>query len=144
MLRFENIGIEDMPLVASSVLNTFPQERFYVFRGQMGAGKTTLIKLLCEKLGVEGFTSSPTYSLVNEYFSRLHGPVFHFDFYRIKTLEEVYDIGYEDYFFSDSYCLVEWAEKIPELLPSHFVEVKIETADNHRNIYIKLLGLLKE
>lgn len=144
MQRFENISIEEMPLVASKILDAFPEERFYVFRGQMGAGKTTLIKLVCTHLGVEGFTSSPTYSLVNEYLSELFGSVYHFDFYRIKSLEEVYDIGYEDYFFGDSYCFVEWAEKISELLPSRFVEVKIETADNYRNIYVKLSGLLKE
>jgi tRNA threonylcarbamoyladenosine biosynthesis protein TsaE len=100
----------------------------------MGAGKTTFIKALCEELGVTDVVTSPTFAIVNEYQAS-DRPIFHFDFYRIKKLEEVYDMGYEDYFYSDALCFIEWPELIEEVLPAKAVKVTItEKADGTRTI----------
>ena len=96
------------------------------FYGKMGAGKTTFIKALCEELGVEDVITSPTFAIVNEYSLPSQGSLYHFDFYRIKKLEEVYDMGYEDYFYSGNLCLIEWPELIEELLPENALRVTIE------------------
>ena len=96
------------------------------FYGKMGAGKTTFIKALCEELGVEDVITSPTFAIVNEYSLPSQGALYHFDFYRIKKLEEVYDMGYEDYFYSGNLCLIEWPELIEELLPEYALRVTIE------------------
>jgi tRNA threonylcarbamoyladenosine biosynthesis protein TsaE len=100
------------------------------FYGKMGAGKTTFIKALCEELGVEDVITSPTFAIVNEYSlplgGRLEGALYHFDFYRIKKIEEVYDMGYEDYFYSGNLCLIEWPELIEDLLPENALRVTIE------------------
>ena len=99
----------------------------FAFYGKMGAGKTTFIKALCDVLGVDDVVNSPTFAIVNEYHSNvLNGPVYHFDFYRIKKLEEVYDMGYEDYFYSGNLCLLEWPELIEDILPENAVKVRIE------------------
>ena len=99
----------------------------FAFYGKMGSGKTTFIKALCEELGVEDVITSPTFAIVNEYRSATTAElIYHFDFYRIKKLEEVYDMGYEDYFYSGSLCLIEWPELIEELLPDDAVKVHIE------------------
>lgn len=106
----------------------------FAFYGKMGAGKTTFIKAVCEELGVEDVITSPTFAIVNEYRSETSGElVYHFDFYRIKKLEEVYDMGYEDYFYSGAVCFIEWPELIEELLPGDAVKVSIEEqADGSR------------
>ena len=100
------------------------------FYGKMGAGKTTFIKALCEELGVEDVITSPTFAIVNEYSlplgGKLEGTLYHFDFYRIKKIEEVYDMGYEDYFYSGNLCLIEWPELIEDLLPEDALRVTIE------------------
>jgi len=101
----------------------------------MGSGKTTLIKKLCAALGVKDDVSSPTFSLVNEY-SGNNGPIYHFDLYRIKNEEELYDIGYEDYFFSGYLCLVEWPEMASGLIPKKHVMVNIRVENNQRIITI--------
>lgn len=101
----------------------------------MGAGKTTLIKALCAYLGVTDEVSSPTFSLVNEYSSG-NQPIYHFDFYRIVSEEELYDIGYEDYFFSGYLCLVEWPEKAPEIIPPHHIRVHISAENEQRSITV--------
>lgn len=99
----------------------------FAFYGKMGAGKTTFIKAVCEELGVEDVITSPTFAIVNEYRSDTTGElVYHFDFYRIKKLDEVYDMGYEDYFYSGAVCFIEWPELIEELLPGDAVKVSIE------------------
>ena len=100
--------------------------KVFAFYGKMGAGKTTFIKALCEVLGVEDVITSPTFSLINEYTDGQGNPIYHFDFYRIKKLEEVYDMGYEDYFYSGCLCLLEWPELIEEILPENAVKVTIE------------------
>ena len=108
--------------------------RVFAFYGSMGAGKTTFIKALCEELGVTDVVTSPTFAIVNEYETSSR-PIFHFDFYRIKKLEEVYDMGYEDYFYSDALCFIEWPELIEEVLPAEAVKVTItEKADGTRTI----------
>mgnify|MGYP003415337068 FL=1 len=120
---------------AKTFINNMPGGRVYAFYGKMGAGKTTFIKALCEELGVEDVITSPTFALVNEYTSGEGDPIYHFDFYRIKKLEEVYDMGYEDYFYSGSLCFLEWPELIEELLPEDAVKVTIEeTQDGSRLI----------
>ena len=94
----------------------------------MGAGKTTLIKSLCEKLGVNDSVTSPTFSIVNEY-KGADGPVYHFDFYRLKDQNEALDMGYEEYFYSGNYCFIEWPEKIANLIPDSFTGVRIHVSD---------------
>jgi len=126
-LQFSNI--EQLPDVARQMLDTYPDERFYAFFGSMGVGKTTLIKELCRQLGVEDNVCSPTFAIVNQYALPDGEPVYHFDFYRLKNIDEAYDIGYEEYFYSDNYCFTEWTEKIEPLLPSPYVRVTI-TEDN--------------
>lgn len=111
-------SLHDVERAAGQILATFSQDRIFLLYGAMGAGKTTLVNALCQQLGVTETTSSPTFSIVNEYASS-HGPVYHFDFYRLKEESEAYDLGYEEYFYADAYCFVEWPEKIPNLLPAH-------------------------
>ena len=108
----------------------------FAFYGNMGAGKTTFIKAICEELGVEDVITSPTFAIVNEYRSEETSElIYHFDFYRIKKLEEVYDMGYEDYFYSGALCFIEWPELIEELLPEDAVKVSItEDADGSRTV----------
>ena len=109
--------------------------RVFAFYGKMGAGKTTFIKALCTELGVDDVITSPTFAIVNEYSSGDGSPIYHFDFYRIKKLDEVYDMGYEDYFYNGGLCLIEWPELIESLLPEDAVEVHIaEQPDGTRTI----------
>ena len=100
--------------------------KVFAFHGKMGAGKTTFTKAICEVLGVEDVITSPTFAIVNEYTDREGQPIYHFDFYRIKKLEEVYDMGYEDYFYSNHLCLLEWPELIEDILPENTIKVTIE------------------
>ena len=112
------------------------ERRIFAFYGKMGAGKTTFIKAICEELGVSDVITSPTFAIVNEY-SGSEGPIYHFDFYRIKKLEEVYDMGFEDYFYSGALCFIEWPELIEEILPEDAVKVTItENADGSRTIIL--------
>ncbi len=109
--------------------------RVFAFYGKMGAGKTTFIKALCTELGVDDVITSPTFAIVNEYTAGDGSPIYHFDFYRIKKLDEVYDMGYEDYFYNGGLCLIEWPELIESLLPEDAVEVHIdEQPDGTRTI----------
>ncbi|MDE6173081.1 MAG: tRNA (adenosine(37)-N6)-threonylcarbamoyltransferase complex ATPase subunit type 1 TsaE, partial [Bacteroides sp.] len=111
----------------------------FAFYGKMGAGKTTFVKALCHELGVEDVVTSPTFAVINEYRSEIAGElIYHFDFYRIKKLEEVYDMGYEDYFYSGALCFIEWPELIEELLPGNTVCVTIEEQeDGSRKLTMK-------
>ena len=129
--------IEHIGNAARQFVEAIGDHRVFAFYGSMGAGKTTFIKAVCEQLGVEDVITSPTFAIVNEYSlpfgGRLEGSVFHFDFYRIKRLDEVYDMGYEDYFYSGSLCFIEWPELIEELLPDDAVRVIInEQPDGSR------------
>ena len=119
---------------AKTFINNMPGGRVYAFYGKMGAGKTTFIKALCEELGVEDVITSPTFALVNEYTSGEGDPIYHFDFSRIKKLEEVYDMGYEDYFYSGNLCLLEWPELIESILPDDAVKVTITPQEDGTRI----------
>ena len=129
------IRIQELGLIREAARHFVSQigtRTVFAFYGKMGAGKTTFIKAICQELGVEDVVTSPTFAIVNEYQATLplegsgSRSVFHFDFYRIKRLEEVYDMGYEDYFYSGSLCFIEWPELIEELLPDDAVRVTIE------------------
>ncbi|NGF55988.1 tRNA (adenosine(37)-N6)-threonylcarbamoyltransferase complex ATPase subunit type 1 TsaE [Parapusillimonas sp. SGNA-6] len=128
-MRIEIKSLHELPTIANTILSTFPDERIFLFYGDMGAGKTTFINALCEALDVQDHTSSPTFSIVNEY-AATHGPLYHFDFYRLKNETEAFDMGYEEYFYSGNYCFVEWPEKIANLLPSSYVKIKMEVTEN--------------
>lgn len=114
---------------AKMILEFSQQERIFLFEGDMGAGKTTLIKDLCRQLGSDDLVSSPTYSIVNEYCYP-QGKIFHFDFFRIKSEAEAFDIGFEEYLYSGHYCLIEWPGKIQSLWPLHYITVAIDQADD--------------
>ena len=131
-IRIESL--ENIRETAKSFVNEIGDRRVFAFYGKMGAGKTTFIKAICEELGVEDVITSPTFAIINEY-TATDGVVYHFDFYRIKKLEEVYDMGYEDYFYSGALCFIEWPELIEEVLPDDAVKVTItEQADGTRTI----------
>lgn len=121
---------ESLPAIAASLINNFQGKSFFAFYGEMGAGKTTLIKAICEHLNVTDTVCSPTFSIVNIYQTRNRDEIYHFDLYRINSIEELFDIGYEDYFYSGTWCLVEWPEKIETLLPEDTVKVHIEVAQS--------------
>ena len=136
-MEIEVKNLEELNDAAQKVLKTYADDRIFLFYGNMGAGKTTFINKLCHALGVTEHTSSPTFSIVNEY-SLPMGSIFHFDFYRLKNEMEALDMGYEEYFYSGDYCFVEWSEKIPNLLPLNYVKVAIEVLENqHRLIRIE-------
>ena len=128
-ITFEINSIEELSKVSDLLLSWRDKSNIIAFYGNMGAGKTTLVKNLCSKLGVNDEVSSPTFALVNEYQTETFDSIFHFDFYRIKSLEEVFDIGYEDYFYGGGLCLLEWPELIDPLMPEHFIKVKITLGD---------------
>lgn len=123
-----------LPEAAKQFVQAMDQNTVFAFYGKMGAGKTTFIKAICEELGVTDVINSPTFSIVNEYRSDTSGElIYHFDFYRIKKIEEVYDMGYEDYFDSGAVCFIEWPELIDDLLPGDAVKVTItEQEDGSR------------
>jgi tRNA threonylcarbamoyladenosine biosynthesis protein TsaE len=128
-LVFERIQLADLHNVADTCLKEAKGEKVWLFYGEMGAGKTTFIKSLCTVLGVIDGMSSPTFSIINEYQGNDGDRLFHFDFFRIKSEAEAYDIGAEDYFYSGNFCFVEWPEKIPGLIPPDHVRVKIDQVD---------------
>ena len=132
-IKFKDI--EHIREAAREFIQYIGDHRVFAFYGKMGAGKTTFVKAICEELGVEDVITSPTFAIINEYTQPDGDPLFHFDFYRIKKLEEVYDMGYEDYFYSDALCFIEWPELIEEVLPAEAVKVTItEKADGTRTI----------
>ena len=116
---------DELQMVARELLDALNGRTVVALRGEMGAGKTTLIRALAEVMGVEDQVTSPTFALVNEYRSAKGERLFHFDFYRIDDLREAYDLGYEEYFYSGDLCLVEWPEKVEPLLPEEVVELTI-------------------
>ena len=126
--------LEHINEAAQQFIENIGDHTVFAFYGKMGAGKTTFIKAICEALGVDDVITSPTFAIVNEYTAE-DGPVYHFDFYRIKKLEEVYDMGFEDYFYSGALCLIEWPELIEEVLPEDAVKVNItENTDGSRTV----------
>ena len=129
-------SIEDISNAATQFIELMGDDTVFAFYGKMGAGKTTFIKELCRQLGIDDEVNSPTFAIVNEYRSDTTAElVYHFDFYRIKKIEEVYDLGYEDYFYSGALCFIEWPELIEEVLPEDARRVTItENPDGSRTI----------
>lgn len=124
-------NLESLPQAAKEFIDAMGEDTVFAFYGKMGAGKTTFIKALGEALKISDTINSPTFSIVNEYRSDETGElVYHFDFYRIKAIEEVYDMGYEDYFYSGALCFIEWPELIEEVLPANAVYVTIEEQED--------------
>jgi len=137
-MRIEIPSVDKIQEAARQFVCQMGDAKVFAFYGKMGAGKTTFIKAICQELGVEDVITSPTFALVNEYTAGDGSPIFHFDFYRIKKLEEVYDMGYEDYFYSGALCLMEWPELVEELLPRDAVAVTIHAnADGSRSIDVE-------
>ena len=135
MFKAEIKSVSEINHIAERFLQAFPGDRIFAIYGDMGAGKTTFIKALCEEMQVLDNVTSPTFALINEYKTGKGNTIFHFDFYRIKSLIEAYDFGYEDYFYSGDYCFIEWPELIESLLPTIAIKVLIcETEDGKRII----------
>lgn len=133
----KNYSLQQLPEIAKEILQ-FAEHNILLFYGEMGVGKTTLIKEIVKQLGVSENVSSPTFSLVNEYHTKKGTKVFHFDFYRINHEEEAMDIGIEEYFYSNNLCLVEWPNKVQNLLPLKSVTITITTNSNQqRTIELK-------
>lgn len=124
-MHYKISSVDDLSQVAKDIVELTKKVKIVAFFGPMGAGKTTLIKKICHLFGVKDEVNSPTFALVNEYKDADSKPIYHFDFYRIKKLEEVFDIGYEDYFYSGHICLLEWPQMIENLMPDEFVKVEI-------------------
>ena len=124
-------SLEHIHEAAREFIAAMGDNTVFALYGKMGAGKTTFIKALCQELGVEDVATSPTFAVINEYRSDIAGElIYHFDFYRIKKLEEVYDMGYEDYFYSGALCFIEWPELVEELLPGNTIKVTIEELED--------------
>ena len=127
------IRINDINQIRSAArqfIDSMPAGKVFAFYGKMGAGKTTFIKAICEEMGVDDVITSPTFAIVNEYETAEAETIYHFDFYRIKKLDEVYDMGYEEYFYSGNLCFIEWPELIEDLLPDDATKVTIEEAED--------------
>ena len=124
-------SLDNIREAAKQFIAAMEDNTVFAFDGKMGAGKTTFIKAICEELGVTDVINSPTFAIVNEYRSDETGElIYHFDFYRIKKLDEVYDMGYEDYFYSGALCFIEWPELVEEVLPGDAVKVTIEEIED--------------
>ncbi|HKM94283.1 MAG TPA: tRNA (adenosine(37)-N6)-threonylcarbamoyltransferase complex ATPase subunit type 1 TsaE [Prolixibacteraceae bacterium] len=123
-------SISDIEKAASQFIKNMGQNKVFAFYGEMGAGKTTFIKAICRALGVNENITSPTFALINEYSTKNGDPIYHFDCYRLKNLAEAYDIGAEEYFYSNHICFIEWPEKIEELLPTKRADVTISIKKN--------------
>lgn len=126
--------LADLPQVVAQLREWAGPLRVWLWEGQMGAGKTTMIRELCKQLGVVDNVSSPTFAIVNQYQTAQGHGVYHFDFYRIKSEQEALDIGCEEYFYSGDYCLIEWAERIPSLLPEKYLRISIGVGQHQERL----------
>jgi tRNA threonylcarbamoyladenosine biosynthesis protein TsaE len=126
-------SLTEIATAAEKILSYSNNQKIFLFYGDMGAGKTTLIKSLCNCLGTHEPITSPTFSIINEYEGQ-GTRIYHFDFYRLKNQNEALDLGYEEYFYSGNYCFIEWPEKIADLLPPHYVRVDIRVLDNNERL----------
>ncbi len=139
--RYSGISLPQLSDVGHNLLEQFPTEKIWIFNGEMGAGKTTIIKKICEQLGVVDAMSSPTFTIVNEYLCNAGSKIFHFDFYRLKNEAEAMELGAEEYFYSGNYCFIEWPEKVTSLLPPNYLEIKISIEDpDHRTLEVTTHG----
>lgn len=130
-MEIDAVSIGQLPNAAKQLIEFAGEDKILLFYGEMGAGKTTLIKAFCVAIGVEDAVSSPTFSIINEYHCP-DGIIYHFDFYRLKTQTEALDLGLEEYLYSGNYCLIEWPEKIPDLLPEKYLKISIEAQPDQR------------
>lgn len=126
---------QQLPEVAKAILKAYPRERVFGFYGEMGTGKTTLIKEICRELGVQDITSSPTFAIVNEYWTEGGSPLYHFDFYRIDEPADASRIGFEEYLYSGNYCFIEWTEKVEEILQGDFIPIHIQRVDDQTRLF---------
>jgi len=133
-MQIEITDLKNIRKAASTFLTEMGNNKVFAFYGSMGAGKTTFIKALCEEMGVTETVSSPTFAIINEYRDKTGTPLFHFDFYRINKLEEAFDFGYEDYFYSGNLCFIEWPELVESILPDNAVKITIRVMDDGSRI----------
>ena len=129
-------NLQELDEIGNQLLKNSGNQKKIVFYGEMGVGKTTLIKSICKALNVKDIVTSPTFSVVNEYQTDIGGAIFHFDFFRIKEKEELLDLGLEEYIYSDNYCLIEWPEKAEGLLDDNFVEIRMTKNKDCRTIKV--------
>jgi len=129
-------NLQELDEIANQLLEIFGNQKKIVFFGEMGIGKTTLIKSICKALNVQDIVTSPTFSVVNEYQTDIGNVIFHFDFFRIKNKEELLDLGLEEYIYSDNYCLIEWPEKAEGLLDNNFAEIRMTKNEDCRTIKV--------
>ncbi len=134
MLQIEIRKLAALQSAARQFINQMGDRKVFAFYGSMGAGKTTFIKAICKELGVNETVGSPTFAIINEYKSGEGNPIFHFDFYRIHKLEEVFDFGYEDYLYSGHICFIEWPELVEQILPEDTVKLLIRETGNGSRI----------
>lgn len=130
MIRIEIPSLDSIDAAANQLVEAFGERTKVAFSGEMGAGKTTLIQAVCRQLGVHDIVNSPTFALINEYFTDTGASIYHFDLYRIDNISEMYDMGYEDYFYSDAYCFIEWPEKAVDLMPPNLLFLTITVNDD--------------
>ncbi|MFA9371017.1 MAG: tRNA (adenosine(37)-N6)-threonylcarbamoyltransferase complex ATPase subunit type 1 TsaE [Labilibaculum antarcticum] len=131
-------SLKEINAVAKEFLSLVGSKRVFALYGAMGVGKTTFVKAICDEMGVEDTINSPTFAIVNEYHTPKEDIIYHFDFYRIEDVKEAYDFGYEDYFYSNAMCFIEWPEKIESILPNDAVAVLFEEeSDGSRTITIR-------
>lgn len=134
-MEFKDYNESELDSVAKALCDAFGSIKVWCFDAEMGTGKTTLIKRICKYLGVEDEMSSPTFSIVNEYHTTKGNEIYHFDLYRLKDIDEAYDIGIEDYLFSGNLCLLEWPDIIEPLLPDQYLKISINlVGDNNRSL----------
>jgi len=129
-------SLEELPEAARKVLQSIGNRHIIALYGVMGAGKTTFVKALCDVLGVSDQVSSPTFTLINEYKTKNGRNVYHFDFYRINKIDEAYDLGYDEYFDSEGLCLIEWPERIADLLPEDVVKIEIRELPDGKRAFV--------
>ena len=130
----DGVGLDELNSTANQLLEFSGGCYIFLFEGDLGAGKTTLIKEICSQLGVIDNVASPTFSIINEYLSS-DGPIYHFDFYRVKDIEEALAVGVEDYFYANYYCFIEWPEIIMPILPSEYIKIEIESLEGDKRRY---------
>lgn len=133
-MKIEIKDLKDIRSAAREFLHEMGEDKVFAFYGSMGAGKTTFIKALCEEMGVTETVTSPTFAIINEYRDKGGRTIYHFDFYRIHKLEEVFDFGYEDYFYSGNLCFIEWPELVESVLPENTVKITIREVENGSRI----------
>lgn len=133
-MKIEINNLNEIESAAKQFVSVIGDKKVFAFYGLMGAGKTTFIKAVCKELGVEETITSPTFAIVNEYKSGSRESIYHFDFYRINKLEEAYDFGYEDYFYSGNICFIEWPELVEPILPMDVAKVQIRESDNGKRV----------